>query len=235
MKRNWEIWLGCAALFGAGVVWGLAHAKRNFFEVDNIHDFFEILAAIATVVAVVLAGMGLNAWKKQVRATADHELARRILIALHEYVEAINAVRNPMIMMYEITPERGEQEHPDPVVEEFAGEVRAYQRRLTRAEPVRAKLFSYSIEAEAVWSKLHREAIQSLFRMESEIAIYLRSYLISHDPKNAPDMREAHKNLMAGKRDALRGPIGDEEDDFTRDMKLRFEKAKALLVEKFIR
>lgn len=235
MKRNWDIWLGCVALFGAGVVWGLAHAKRNFFEVDNIHDFFEIMSAVATVIAVVLAGRGLNAWRSQLSGTADHELARKILIGIHEYVEEIKAVRNPIILSYEVSVAQGEQPHHDHDVERHAGEVRAYQRRLAKLEPVKAKLYSYSIEAGAVWGEGLKEKIRSIFKFDREITIYMRYYFTCTDPKVHEEVKKSYRQIKERKRDAMMDDMSEEGDEFTRDMMNTFNSISELVSQKLIR
>ncbi|HCV38502.1 MAG TPA: hypothetical protein DGQ94_07235 [Pseudomonas sp.] len=235
MKKDWVIWWGCAGLFGAGVVWGLLHAKTNFFEVENIHDLFEIFAAMATIAAVTLAAIGVNAWRKQVHDTADHELARKILVGIYEYVEAIKSVRHPMVMEYEIAPGPGEKSFTDPDLERFAEEVRTYQRRLTRTEPIRAKLFSYSIEADAVWGASYKQAVRQLLKIDNEIAIYLRSYFISIDPKNSEDYRQAHRQLLKGRPNAMMDDLSEDGDEFTKRMMEKFTAIESMVREKLIR
>ncbi|MCQ9423429.1 hypothetical protein NRB16_07830 [Pseudomonas sp. LJDD11] len=65
MKRDWVIWGGCVALFGAGVIWGKISGGPDFFKVANIHDLFEILGATATVIAASVAVSALSGWKGQ--------------------------------------------------------------------------------------------------------------------------------------------------------------------------
>jgi hypothetical protein len=85
MKQDWVVWLGCAVLFCAGVIWGAVPIETNFFKVKDIHDLSEIFSSIATIIAVCLAFIGVNAWRLQVRGEADHELARRVAIAALKY------------------------------------------------------------------------------------------------------------------------------------------------------
>jgi len=85
MKKDWVIWGGCVLLFGAGVIWGLMWTKKEFFYVQSIHDLAEIASSIATVAAVFIA---LTAWKKQLRAQADHDLARRVVVGAERFKKA---------------------------------------------------------------------------------------------------------------------------------------------------
>lgn len=89
MKKDWVIWVGCASLFVTGVIWGGVPIPTDFFKVKDIHDLFEIASSGATVIAVCLAAAGFNAWKLQILATSDHDLAKRAAIALHAYQAAV--------------------------------------------------------------------------------------------------------------------------------------------------
>ena len=85
MRSDWMVWLGSILLFGGGAVWAQIPIKKDFFVVDNVHDLFEILGALATVVAVCVAAANINSWKHQVHAAADLDLARKVVSALHRY------------------------------------------------------------------------------------------------------------------------------------------------------
>jgi len=85
LKKDWVVWLGCVSLFCAGVVWGAIPRGKEFFDVKNLHDLAEIFGSLATVAALLLAVVGYNAWKKQLVATSDHELAKRASLSLRKY------------------------------------------------------------------------------------------------------------------------------------------------------
>jgi hypothetical protein len=91
MRRDWMVWLGCFFLFGSGAVWAQVPIKSDFFVVDNVHDLFEILGALATVIAVCVAAANINTWKHQVNASADLELARKVVTAIHRYKSKVMA------------------------------------------------------------------------------------------------------------------------------------------------
>lgn len=234
MKNDRFTWVVCAALFGAGTVWGLAHAKSGFFEVDNVHDFFEILSSIATVVAVVLAILGLNAWRKQLTDTADHDLARNILVTMHAYVAAIKAVRHPTIMPHEIVPDPGELVSEDPDLKVVFGEMRAYRRRIGRAEPIRTKMFSYCTEAGVVWGEAYKNKIKKLMDFEVEVTSYMWSYFSSKNPEEDPVLRHVHLAAVNSKRNALVGELSGK-DEFTEDMMACFSELEEMIRLKLIR
>jgi len=85
MSRDWVVWLCSFLLFACGVVWAVVPIPSEFFVVSNVHDLFEILGSLATVVAVCVAAANINSWKHQVNAAADLELARKLVSSLHGY------------------------------------------------------------------------------------------------------------------------------------------------------
>lgn len=89
MKKDWAVWVGCASLFVTGVIWGGVPIPTDFFKVKDVHDLLEIASSGATVIAVCLAAAGFNAWKLQILAASDHDLAKRAAIALHAYQAAV--------------------------------------------------------------------------------------------------------------------------------------------------
>jgi hypothetical protein len=64
-----------------------------------------IIENLATAVAVIggafIAGMGLNAWKKQLRGQTDYDLARKLMKAVYKVRNEIELARDPFIMSYE--------------------------------------------------------------------------------------------------------------------------------------
>lgn len=85
MCKAWVIWFGFACSFLVGMVWGAIPKVSEFLKVENLHDWAEIMAAIATVVGVFLAVVGYNSWREQAVAEADHDLSRRASLSLKRY------------------------------------------------------------------------------------------------------------------------------------------------------
>jgi hypothetical protein len=53
----------------------------------------DIVTILATVTATIIAYAGLQTWKKQLRANAEYDLARRVLIAVYKVKDAVNNCR----------------------------------------------------------------------------------------------------------------------------------------------
>lgn len=88
MNRDLVIWLGCILLFVAGVIWGMIPDKKGFFVVPNIHDLFDILGALATMIAAAVAVVALTNWRSQFRHEARFQSLKELkdaAIELHTF------------------------------------------------------------------------------------------------------------------------------------------------------
>lgn len=56
-----------------------------------------MIQAGAAVVMMVIAGLGLNTWKKQLKGTKEQDLAEEVLTATYRFVEALRQVRSPFV------------------------------------------------------------------------------------------------------------------------------------------
>ena len=230
MRRDLVVWLGSFLLFGCGALWAQMWVTTEFFKVDSVHDLFDIGGVLATVVAVIVALRGIGEWRNQGIATADHDLARRLLIELYRYREAIGHVRNPMILGYE-----GKKEGENYVVYEKVDVVaKAYGERFEKLGEVKSKLLANILESEAVWNVEVKSLCVALFRLERELFSHVRAYLITIDPKQTDDMRQAYIEIMGKQRDILYEGVGDE-DEYLADINQAFSIVERSLRPKLLR
>lgn len=230
MKFFSSVWGLCVLLFLAGVTWGSVRLSSEFYQVNSIHDFFDILGVIVTVIAVVVALRGIGEWRNQAVATTDHELARRLLIELYRYREAIGHIRSPVMMAYE-----GRKEGEEFVVYESVELIRkAYGERFEKLGEVKAVLLVNILESEAVWGGAVRLLFKPLFSLERELFIHIRTYMIVNDPKQPEDMRDSYSEIMRGQRDILYEVYGGE-DEFLRDINLASATIESALRPKLLR
>jgi hypothetical protein len=80
---------------------------------EYIKTAAEILTALAAVAGVLIAGFGINDWKKQLKGKTNYELARRYLRAVYRLRDAIKFVRNPWIPPEETASALKEREGSD--------------------------------------------------------------------------------------------------------------------------
>lgn len=230
MRRDGVVWLGSFLLFGCGFIWAQMWTTTDFFKVESVHDLFDISGVLVTVAALIVALRGIGEWRNQGIATADHDLARRLLIELYRYREAIGHVRNPMILGYE-----GRKEGENYVVYENIDIIgKAYGERFEKLGEVKSKLLANILESEAVWDFEVKSLCQPLFRLERELFAHVRAYLITIDSSQSDDMRKAYSEIMGKQRDILYEASGGD-DQYQSDINQAFSIVEQSLRLKLLR
>src|SRR3989304_91489 len=62
----------------------------------------DIVTLISLAVAALVAIKGLQTWRRQLKGTADYDLAKRLLKAAYRLRDALQAVRNPFMSSGEV-------------------------------------------------------------------------------------------------------------------------------------
>lgn len=62
----------------------------------------EIVNTLVIVGGAMIAVVGVNAWKKQLKGSTEYELAKRYLKSVYKIRDAIKYVRNPFISIDEM-------------------------------------------------------------------------------------------------------------------------------------
>ncbi|NMX84666.1 hypothetical protein HBO11_03740 [Pseudomonas sp. WS 5010] len=204
---------------------------------DVTKDVFDIIGTVISVVGVGFAAYiglsGLKTWRLQTKGTADHDLARRLLIALYGYRDSIRKVRDPMIFSYELEPAKDEQPDDDPKFKNINENRRAYTRRFERLNQTKNSLNVALVEAEAVWGGELQRRINVIFKLERELYLHVRSFLISMDPKDE-DMQLAYRQILKKRRDILY-EIDTADDHFHHELVAGIGQIEAYLREKLLR
>jgi hypothetical protein len=172
MKYKME-WLLCLGVFGAGVVWAELIFPSDFWKVDNVHDLFEILGAVATSGAVIIALMTMNAWKRQAKAEADHELARRVVIFLRGYRDELVhtwSYAESSVAQIRGNTWIGEGGNDNPMIE-------VYQGRLDQMQVARAQLAPIELECAEIWGGLFTTKFAELYSYEDGFRSFIEIYL----------------------------------------------------------
>ncbi|SDU57968.1 hypothetical protein [Pseudomonas mandelii] len=173
MTRDWVVWLGCFLLFGCGAVWAQIPIKTDFFVVDNIHDLFEILGALATIVAVCVAAASINSWKHQVNAVADLELARNLVISLHRYKDSI--VGMWAIAEFAAAQAQGSEQPPIELSEPIDAD---FQKSLDELSEAQLEVKDLLLRCQSVWRINLSSDSKDLFRFADRCSLTVRNYLL---------------------------------------------------------
>lgn len=162
-----------------------------------------VISGVAVWVAFYFGREGLHTWRRQLRGSADHDLARRLLIELYKLRDVIKRARSPVIFSFETAPFDGEVRSNDPQQDSFDGTARAYRRRLTAMDEARGPLLATMLEAEAVWGTELKKLMGQVFKLEREFVNYVRLYLNSISPEATVQALYARQRVLEKQRDVL--------------------------------
>ncbi|CAI8797234.1 DUF4760 domain-containing protein [Pseudomonas jessenii] len=167
------VWLVCFLLFLAGVVWGKLTFSSDFYKVANIHDLFEIFGAASTVGAVFVALIGLSTWRKQVKASSDHELASELIVAMRRY-------QQELVKCWYLAESSVEHIKNNTWIGNGGREnhlVRLYEGRLEDVQASRATLETIELKAAELWGLKFELGFFMAYKAESVFCAYIHDYL----------------------------------------------------------
>jgi hypothetical protein len=143
--------------------------------------------ALAAVGGAIAAFVGLGTWKNQLNWQSNNDLAKRVLLALYRYRDAIFALRNPTILGVEMVADNGtavSSKYP------WDGTAVALARRLTLLRSMRSELDGVLQEAEAHWGVLLKLQFDTIFKEEKRLIRAVQLFLRSLDQSSSKEDRE---------------------------------------------
>ena len=172
----------------------------------------DIILACAGATGAWVAVRGLNTWNRQLRGTAEYDLARRLLKSSYRLREALAGVRNPVMWPSEMPPPPEELKKSMSADEaRFYSQGHAYQARFDHVSTARNDLQAELLEAEVLWDANVHSLFQPLYALQGELFATFHAFLSSINPRTGPSMQESHRKTLAGRRDIL---YEVEDDDF---------------------
>jgi hypothetical protein len=184
------------------------------------------LAIVRDLVVIITAGIGsyvalagLSTWKRQLKGQTDHELARRILVTLYRYRDAINGVRHPAMFGNEFSePPEDKRNAMSSAQIRFYGLANVYRKRWDRVQNQRVELDAELLEAEAIWgAELKTEIFPSVFDLEWEVQVCVRNHLKMNDPAENAETKRVIDKIKKSKRDVLYDALEKQGDEFSND------------------
>ncbi len=187
-------------------------------DIDTVQKYItlikDIITGLSAFTAAVIAIMGLQAWKKQLKGKTEYELAQRLLRATYKVREAFSWVRNPFQSAAETSNAMKESNiEGDPINNpkvHAQSEGAVYEKRWQRVQEAFVELESVSIEAEAIWGQSARDNFKPLQTCASTLAVNIKKHLrnIEKQPRNFdPNEEEKIDNIIYGF-------AGDSENNF---------------------
>lgn len=113
----------------------------------------DVVAIIGTVGALVIGGLGLSTWRRQLHGTSKFQVAKNILTTTYQIQDAIQAVRSPMLHLRKEEVEAGRR---------LDEEQRIYSERLTPLNEKRSELRALALEARAIWGSEGPDCFQPI-------------------------------------------------------------------------
>lgn len=140
----------------------------------------DILSIFSIIVLAVIAIVGLQTWKKQLKGKTEYELARRLLRAVYKTRDAIRLVRTPFASASEIAASVNEAGIiPDPQDPDYHNQNQGalYQRRWKKVLEAMAELDVEAFEAEVIWDKEIRDVLIPLRQQVGLLHLNIERYL----------------------------------------------------------
>ena len=145
---------------------------------DRPIDFPAYITAVATAMGVLVAFMGLDAWKKQLKGKTDYELARRLLKAAYKLRNALSYVRNPWIPLAEsIAALEAMGYSKDDYSDHRKSNGAVYTRRWEKVKEASADLDLEALEAEVSWGNEAAALLTGLYRLRGRLLQHVDRFI----------------------------------------------------------
>lgn len=144
-------------------------SRRMKPDYELIKAVTSILSVVVAFGAVAVASMGLATWRRQLRGSAEYDLARRVLRAVLRVRNEITAIRNPFILPAEANAALAEAGVTPSADRHNIENSLVYERRWNRLVQARADLDIELLEARILWPSDLQNAQKALASCVSEL------------------------------------------------------------------
>jgi hypothetical protein len=178
----------------------------------------DVTVALASFGAVCIAWRGLDTWRRQLKGQTEYDLARRVLVSLFKFRDAIYAVRHPAMWVSE-SPTMPDDNKKSLTREEVlhAGRMGEYEKRWERLNEPRSSLYADLIEAEAIWGPELKKLFDPIYGLQSELRVNLEMHLELVDPNTPQEDKDAIAEIEPKKRRRMiYDRLSTDHDDFRR-------------------
>lgn len=176
----------------------------------------ETISILAPIIALIIAGLGLQTWKRQLCGKSEYDVARKLLIATYKYREAIQSVRHPFMDISETPdPPENDPQLSDERRKRYYSITTAYNKRWDKVTEARIEVDTELLEAEVLWGDSIKKIYRNLFSVGKKLFIDLRHYLNNISPDSSVKLNYNNDIIYA----KLIGENEFSEDDkFTNDL-----------------
>lgn len=125
------------------------------------------VTTLAVVAGIIIAGMGLQTWRRELHGKAEYELARKVLLGVYRIRDAVDQFRAPLISGWEMVPD-GEHIVPGAGPPANSHGI-ALARRWSRVADTYSQLQVDLLEAEVLWGESLKNLRNNLADRLSEL------------------------------------------------------------------
>lgn len=116
----------------------------------------------------------------------------------------------------------------------YRSTVRAYEKRFSLVDEVRVRLNTSLLESEAVWDGEVKSRFATIFKLQHELMLNVRSYLITINPDEKDDTVQSYVKILAKRRDVLYESPLEGDDIFKSELDAALSSVEAYLRSKLI-
>lgn len=164
----------------------------------------DVFTAIATTGAVIVAGVGLKAWKRELKGRADFDAARAMARATYGLRDAIGSCRSPFLSGHEF---------PDGDMESANAYASLYQTRWRAIGDALVVFDAAVLEAEALWGAEPRESADKLKACVVELSASIDAFIA--DKRVKGQNFEVDRAFGVRVRSTITGALSDEKNEFS--------------------
>lgn len=160
--------------------------------IEPVISLTDLITTIAAIGGLIVAAIGLSTWKKQLRGTAEYELAKRLMLEVYQLRDALRSVRNPFLS----TAEGNEDDTED------TWEITAYSKRWESVREVLTRFQVTSLEAEVVWDDATKQPSKEMHKLIRELNATLSAFVRQKKNKSlSNDFYKNHDDTLYDKGD----------------------------------
>jgi hypothetical protein len=144
------------------------------FTLENLNS---LASSITYITAAYVGIKGLSAWRAQLKGNQDYKLAKRLMLSIYKYQEAMSNLRSPAVWASEYPDLSDEEPKMSQKKKRFKEESFAYQKRWDRVGKIKPKIFEQTLEGQVLWGTEIRRLVEDLLNLEKHVMFALSNYL----------------------------------------------------------
>jgi len=178
-------------------------------------SYLWLFPVVRDLVLIFVAVCGLTTWKRQLHGQSKYDIAKRLLMSLYLFREAITNARCPIVEYYAVPDLPKEKlETLSAMEKEWHSKVQAYEKRWSPMAKAQAELDINMLESEVFWGNEIKDKIQPLRRLRAELHVAIEDHLERTNPNNhdktysySGDDCKKNRAIIYGKDDRAKDPF----------------------------